>query len=327
MKDNNLSEGFIKEINPIFILNAAEYFDALDNKIIKNIEISQPFVSINDKIIPFLNNIKALNIIDKNTVKKNKIEEDKIYSKNTKKYLLYLYYKNISPKPDWVKSAQNGWETFLDEFTDDINKHIDEVIIPSKVSHKSQLVGQINRNEKSEQYNFPLNDEVGKDFKTVVDRVATQLIRDKGGYNRDSIAEAFEAWTVHSYAGDYNPLHAHGCQTPSGMSMILYLKVPKCIEEKPSFPQLHNATGDIDGHTGLITSTNTIHDVYRLKLDAQEYIKPKKGFMIIFPNWLQHCVMPFFGEGERRTMSANFNIKDSKETVKQFKSPTLNKEH
>ena len=216
---------------------------------------------------------------------------------------------------------------FPDAFTDDINKHIDEVIIPSKVSHSSQLVGQINRNEKSEQYTFPLNDDVGKDFKTVVDRVATSLLRDKTGYSRDSIAEAFEAWTVHSYEGDYNPLHAHGCQTPAGLSMIFYLKVPKCIEEKPSFPTLHNASGDIDGHTGLITSTNTIHDVYRLKLDAQEYIKPKKGFMIIFPNWLQHCVMPFFGDGERRTMSANFNIRDSKETVAQFKSPTLSKEH
>ena len=216
---------------------------------------------------------------------------------------------------------------FPDAFTDDINNHIDNVIIPSKVSHSSQLVGQINRNEKSEQYTFPLNDDVGKDFKTVVDRVATSLLRDKTGYSRDSIAEAFEAWTVHSYEGDYNPLHAHGCQTPSGLSMIFYLKVPKCIEEKPSFPTLHNASGDIDGHTGLITSTNTIHDVYRLKLDAQEYIKPKKGFMIIFPNWLQHCVMPFFGDGERRTMSANFNIRDSKETVAQFKSPTLSKEH
>ena len=216
---------------------------------------------------------------------------------------------------------------FPDAFTDDINNHIDNVIIPSKVSHSSQLVGQINRNEKSEQYTFPLNDDVGKDFKTVVDRVATSLLRDKTGYSRDSIAEAFEAWTVHSYAGDYNPLHAHGCQTPSGLSMIFYLKVPKCIEEKPSFPTLHNASGDIDGHTGLITSTNTIHDVYRLKLDAQEYIKPKKGFMVIFPNWLQHCVMPFFGDGERRTMSANFNIRDSKETVAQFKSPTLNKVH
>ena len=91
---------------------------------------------------------------------------------------------------------------FPDAFTDDINKHIDEVIIPSKVSHSSHLVGQINRNEKSEQYNFPLNDEVGKDFKTVVDRVATSLLMDKTGYSRNSIAEAFEAWTVHSYEGD-----------------------------------------------------------------------------------------------------------------------------
>ena len=173
---------------------------------------------------------------------------------------------------------------------------------------------------------FHLDEKIGKDFKTVRDRCATRLIKDKTGYSRDSIADAFEAWTVHSYSGDYNPLHAHGCQTPAGLSMIMYLKVPKCIEDKPSFPSLHNASGDIDGHTGLITSTNTIHDVYRLKLDAQEYIKPKKGFMIIFPNWLQHCVMPFFGEGERRTMSANFNIRDSKETIAQFKSPTLTKE-
>ena len=216
---------------------------------------------------------------------------------------------------------------FPDAFVDDINNHIDNVIIPSNVSHESQLVGQINQNEKSAQWTFPLDDKMGKDFKTVIDTCATNLIKDKTGYSRDSLAEAFEAWTVHSYAGDYNPLHAHGCQTQAGLSMIMYLKVPKCIEDKPSFPSLHNASGDIDGHTGLITSTNTIHDVYRLKLDAQEYIKPKKGFMIIFPNWLQHCVMPFFGEGERRTMSANFNIRDSKKTIEEFKSPTLNKEH
>ena len=29
-----------------------------------------------------------------------------------------------------------------DTFVDDINKHIDEVIIPSNVSHEGQLVGQ-----------------------------------------------------------------------------------------------------------------------------------------------------------------------------------------
>ena len=213
---------------------------------------------------------------------------------------------------------------FPDTFVDDINKHIDEVIIPSNVSHGSQLVGQINQNEKSAQWTFPFDTDMGKNFKTAIDKCATSLIKDKTGYSRDSVADAFEAWTVHSYAGDYNPLHAHGCHTQAGLSMIMYLKVPKCIEDKPSFPSLHNASGDIDGFTGLITSTNTIADVYRLKLDAQEYIKPKKGYMIIFPNWLQHCVMPFFGDGERRTMSANFNIKDSKETIQQFQSPTYN---
>ena len=215
---------------------------------------------------------------------------------------------------------------FPDEFVDDINNHIDNVIIPSQESHGGYLVGQINQDEKSAQWTFPLDSEIGKNFKSVVDKCANSLLREKNGYARDSIAEAFEAWSVHSYSGDYNPLHAHGCQTPAGLSMIMYLKVPKCIEDKPAAPSLHNASGDIDGHTGLITSTNTINDIYRLKLDAQEYIKPKKGFMMIFPNWLQHCVMPFFGEGERRTMSANFNIRDSKKTVEEFTSPTLTKE-
>ena len=37
---------------------------------------------------------------------------------------------------------------FPDEFVDDINNHIDNVIIPSNVSHESQLVGQINQNKK-----------------------------------------------------------------------------------------------------------------------------------------------------------------------------------
>ena len=208
---------------------------------------------------------------------------------------------------------------------DEINKYIDGIVIKENKDSSPNLVGQINRDKKSLQLDFDLKSPYGQNFKGMLDGCATSLLTE--GYKRKAKADAFECWTVHSYAGDYNPLHAHGCQTQAGLSMIMYLKVPKCIEDKPEFPTLHNAAGGIDGFTGLITSTNTIHDVYRLKLDAQEYIKPKKGFMIIFPNWLQHCVMPFFGDGERRTMSANFNIRDSKETIKQFKSPTLNKEH
>jgi len=210
-----------------------------------------------------------------------------------------------------------------DDFTDDINRHIDEIVIPNNISHEKGLVGQIRQDVKSAQLTFSLEDKLGKDFKLVIDRLATSLLRDPTGYNRDSKADAFEAWTVHSYAGDYNPLHSHGVHTMAGLSMIMYLKVPKCIEEKSeSMPKLEYASGEIDGFTGLITTTNTIEDICKLRLNAQEYIKPKKGFMMIFPNWLQHCVMPFFGEGERRTMSANFNIKDSKEQLKKYGAKT-----
>ena len=133
---------------------------------------------------------------------------------------------------------------FPDEFVDDINDHIDNVIIPSNVSHESQLVGQINQSEKSAQWTFPLDSKIGKDFKTVINSCATSLLKDKLGYNRDSVAEAFEAWTVHSYSGDYNPLHAHGCQTPSGLSMIMYLKVPSVLKINHNFHHciMHLAT-------------------------------------------------------------------------------------
>ena len=30
--------------------------------------------------------------------------------------------------------------------------------------------------------------------------------------------------------------------------------------------------------------------------------------MLMFPAWLRHGVMPFFGEGERRTFSCNMNV-------------------
>ena len=197
---------------------------------------------------------------------------------------------------------------FPEAFTDDINKHIDEVIIPSKVSHSSQLVGQINRNEKSEQYTFPLNDEVGKDFKTVVDRVATSLLRDKTGYARDSIAEAFEAWTVHSYEGDYNPLHDHGTKATMGLSCIFYMKVPQQIRNLTGEISLNNSSGAVDGFTYLTWGTNGHRDVNMLRPVTEEYIKPVEGMLIMFPSWLRHSVNPFFGEGERRTFSANISI-------------------
>ena len=50
-------------------------------------------------------------------------------------------------------------------------------------------------------------------------------------FDMDAVIDAFEAWSVHSYVGDYNPLHDHGVVTQQGLSCILYLKVPPQIEK------------------------------------------------------------------------------------------------
>ena len=199
---------------------------------------------------------------------------------------------------------------------DEINKYIDGITIKENKDSSPNLVGQINRDKKSSQLDFDLKSPYGQNFKGMLDGCATSLLTE--GYKRKAKADAIECWTVHSYAGDYNPFHSHGTLTPAGLSCIIYLKVPDCIKEKPEAPTLNSATNDCDGFTQLIWCTATTLDVYSLRGAEQEMIKPEVGKILIFPRWLNHQVYPFFGEGERRTLSANFNVYYSKEESKKY---------
>ena len=199
-----------------------------------------------------------------------------------------------------------------EQVIDELNDHIDKVNIPANDDYSDGLVGQINRDKKSAQLNFPLLDGVGAEFKKIIDECSRSYM--KQGYGQDVTADAFEAWTVHSYAGDYNPLHDHGCRTEAGLSMILYLKVPECIQKLPDPSELggcvniNHASGVVDGYTYFNWGNNVMRDVVALRPVTEEYVKPEAGTLIIFPNWLRHSVNPFFGEGERRTFSSNVNI-------------------
>ena len=200
-----------------------------------------------------------------------------------------------------------------EEVIDELNDHIDNVNIPANDDYSDGLVGQINRDKKSAQLSFPLLDGgVGEEFKKIIDQCCKTYMQQ--GYGQDVTADAFEAWTVHSYAGDYNPLHDHGCRTEAGLSMILYLKVPECIQKQPDPSELgggvdiNHASGVVDGYTYFNWGQNVMRDVVALRPVTEEYVKPEKGTLIIFPNWLRHSVNPFFGEGERRTFSANVNL-------------------
>jgi len=54
-----------------------------------------------------------------------------------------------------------------------------------------------------------------------------------------------------------------------------------------------------------------MYDIPRFKHPSFAYVQPEVGKVVIFPIWLLHQVAPFFGEGERRTMSCNIDIINS----------------
>ena len=197
------------------------------------------------------------------------------------------------------------------EVIEEINDHIDDTIIPNDVDFSSGLVGQIRQSERSKQLHFPHEgDEYGEQLNTVLLKLAHEYMDRTVGLPCDIDMQSM--WTVHSYEGDYNPVHDHGTRTQMGLSCIMYLKVPPQISalDNPSeeFGGLNQSSGAGDGFTYLTWGTNGVRDVNMLRPITEEYVKPEVGTMLMFPAWLRHGVNPFFGEGERRTMSANINV-------------------
>ena len=52
-----------------------------------------------------------------------------------------------------------------------------------------------------------------------------------------------------------------------------------------------------------------------MRSQTEDFVKPIVGVMLVFPNWLKHQVMPFFGEGERRSIAMNWNVHDSEQEI------------
>jgi len=200
----------------------------------------------------------------------------------------------------------------------EINTHIDETIIPNNKDFSDQLVGQINRDTKSAQLKFPhKDDEVGEMVAGLLQKLGQTYIKnvvEKEGIlsSKNTVVTTESMWTVHSYEGDYNPLHDHGTATPIGLSCILYLKVPDQIKALPNpaeeFYGLNSSSGSTDGFTYFVWGNHGMRDINMLRPATEEYVKPEEGVLLMFPSWLRHSVNPFFGEGERRTFSANMNV-------------------
>ena len=204
-----------------------------------------------------------------------------------------------------------------------INKYIDDNM--HRLNDLSySLVGQIKQHEKSAQPEFNLEDEIPQKLSNFFIKLAqeysaahplSETILENIGHKEDFVVNRM--WSVHSYAGDYNPMHEHGTVSGRGVSMIAFLKVPPQIAEleerfvNPGKPQTnlnHGNSGSTDGVTQFIWDMNSMYDAPRFKHPTYAHVYPVVGKIAVFPIWLHHQVSPFYGEGERRTMSCNIDI-------------------
>jgi hypothetical protein len=99
-----------------------------------------------------------------------------------------------------------------------------------------------------------------------------------------------DAWVVSQREKDFNPIHRHGGQ----LSGIVYLKVPRRINRR-NFPE------------GCLEFVYGRSKPETLDFNGNRTVLPAVGDLYIFPAWLQHLVYPFYGRGERRSLSFNLN--------------------
>jgi len=106
-----------------------------------------------------------------------------------------------------------------------------------------------------------------------------------------------DIWIVSQEAHDYNPPHNHRTVSSTGLSGVLYLKVPPQIAESKKDGWFHFSWGpDISSDLGRLTFADHLD------------ILPKESMLLMFPKNMCHEVFPFRGDGERRCIAFNVNV-------------------
>ena len=209
------------------------------------------------------------------------------------------------------------------EMIDDVNEYMDEYRESKhKESLAKTLVGQIH---KGEQLLLDHNDKRLLEYNHFICDLGAEYInyfaRTGNSLKCGKRVEIDETWSVHSYDGDYNPIHDHGTKTIMGISTTAWTKVPPQIGAKatantPTY-SLYNESGHSDGCIAFQYGQVSVIDSDRLKPAQSFVMTPEVGKLLIFPSWLQHMVYPFKGKGERRTIASNLNCWDVQTTTPQ----------
>jgi hypothetical protein len=112
-----------------------------------------------------------------------------------------------------------------------LNNYLDAKLKdPFRKSLSGDLVGQIHQGE---QLSMNYETEELQEFRAIVENLGIAYLRrfveQTGTMIRPKQVVTDKLWSVHSYEGDYNPIHDHLTATPMGISFTTWTKVPKQI--------------------------------------------------------------------------------------------------
>jgi len=181
---------------------------------------------------------------------------------------------------------------------DDLNIYIDQVVDDKKRSeeldHGKNLVGNVKQEFRIE-----------NDFAKKIGWIDFLASGCKGWVENTSGEKMNEfkllnTWVVRQFSGEYNPMHYH----KGHISGVGYLKVPNNLGK--TF-QKHKK----DNTNGMLS---LVHGSRMFLSKSIFNIEPKVGDFYFFPNYLMHCVYPFYSDNdgdERRSISFNAKVDDN----------------
>jgi hypothetical protein len=177
-------------------------------------------------------------------------------------------------------------------------------------SHAHTLVGQM---KEGEQLGLPRENPIFSKVYTMAEQLAMTYVQAFGKQTALSEeipwvgAQCKDLWSVHMFAGDYNPMHDHGCDTEAGMSFVMWTRVPENMRNEGA-SNLFNSSGYLDGCIKFFNGPFAQRGPMQFRPPKVLDIVPEPGKFVIFPHWLNHTVYPFVADGERTTISGNINL-------------------
>ncbi len=186
-----------------------------------------------------------------------------------------------------------GFANIPNDLIEKINSFIDVATITdyaNELNHGSNLAGQVTQEIKlpSEIINDGLVNFFGALTKGYIKSILNKEI---------SKFELLSTWVVRQFENEYNPPHLH----KGHISGLGYLKLPQSFGNTIQRLKKNNTHGEI----------NFMHGSEQFLSTGIKTEKPKVGDFYVFPSYLYHFVNPFYGDGERRSISFNAVVDES----------------